>query len=261
MSTLEDALRQIMADETATLRAAPDLVDRVLRSSRRKKAKRMRLTALASVVAVAGAVVPIYLILDPGSVAVQEPGSGRPIVTFQTPQPNITGQATPEPPAIDDFPAPTPSKTPDLGDLGDGRAFGHVRVGYLPGGLRWSHWSVDFGDQYTTSWNYDGKKNGFYCVQIYVYEGQAVQGVNERVRAYRDEGKGEEVTVGDRTGYLIRQWIGEDGGKGTPTIILKMSEGRRAEVMFSPDYARRFNGTKAINRELKRIAEGLTADD
>jgi hypothetical protein len=260
MSMLEDDLRRLMADETEKLRAAPDLVDRVLRSSRRKKTKRIRLAALATAVAVAGAVAPAYLILGPDSATVQGTKVGGPVAASETSQPDITSQTVPEPPAIDDFP-PTPSATPDLGDLGDGRAFGRVKVGYLPDGLQWSHWSLNFGDQYTTSWNYDGDRNGFYCVQIYVYEGQAVQEVDERVLAYRDEGKGEEVTIGDRTGYLITQGVGEDGMKGTPTIILNVGEGRRVEVMFSPVYAKEFNGTEGVDRELKKIAEGLTAGD
>ncbi|GIH98230.1 hypothetical protein [Planobispora takensis] len=29
-------------------------------------------------------------------------------------------------------------------------------MGYLPDRLQWSHRSQDFGDAYTTSWNYDG---------------------------------------------------------------------------------------------------------
>lgn len=251
MSTLEDDLRRLMADETARLQAAPDLVDRVLRSSRRKKANRVRLSALAVAVAVAGAVTPAYLILGPSS-TVQGTGYGGPVTVSET--------SLPEPPAIDDTGAPVPSKSADLGDLGDGKAFGRVQVGYLPDGLRWSHWSRDFGDKYTTSWNHDGDENGSYCVQIYVYEGQAVGEVDERVQAFRDEGQGKEVTVGDRTGYLLRQWVGEDGMEGTPTVILSVGEGRRVEVMFSSVYAKEFENAGAVDRELKRIAEGLTAD-
>ncbi|GAA4222740.1 hypothetical protein FHR32_003815 [Streptosporangium album] len=260
MSMLEDDLRRLMADETETLHAAPDLVDRVIRSSRKKKTTRVRLTALVTAVAVAGVMAPAYLILGSGSAPVPGTGAGGPVAAAETSQPGVTGQAVPEPPAIDDFP-PTPSPTPDLGDLGDGKAFGSVKVGYLPDGLQWSHRSMDFGDSYTTSWNYDGDKTGFYCVQIYVYEGQAVQEVDERVRAYRDEGQGADVTIGDRTGYQIRQWVGEDGMAGTPTIILNMGEARRIEVMFSPVYAKKLNGDTAIGRELKKIAEGLTVDD
>ncbi|MFI7146449.1 hypothetical protein ACIBO2_16135 [Nonomuraea sp. NPDC050022] len=249
MSVLEERLRQIMADETARLRAAPDLVERVLRSSRRKR-KRVKLAAMAVSAAVVATAVPAFLILGPSPTTVLTP-------TVST-SPATPDPTQPDTPAIDDTPAP-PSPTPDFGDLGDGRAFGRVKVGYLPDGLRWGNWSLNFGDKYTTSWNYDGDKHGFYCVQIYVYEGAAVQEPDDRVQEYRKDGKGEEVAIGDRTGYLITQNVGEDGGKGTPSLMLTMSEGRRAEVMISPVYAKKLGGAKT-KRELLKIAEGLTAD-
>ena len=257
---LEDDLRQMMADETAGLRAAPDLVGRVMRSTRSKRTRRVRLTALAAAVTVAGAVAPAYMVLAPGGVAAPEAGPGA-AVAVETPRPDVTGQAPPSPPAIDDTPEPDPSPPADLGDLGDGRAFGHVKVGYLPDGLRWSHWSLDRGDEYSTSWNHDGKADGFYCVQIYVYEGQAVQEVDARVRGYREAADGREVPIGGGTGYLVRQSVGEDGEKGTPSIFLSVGEGRRAEVMFSPAYAKEYDGDKTMENELVKIAEGLTADD
>lgn len=240
MPTLEDRIRQIMADETAPLHAAPDLVERVIRSSRRKRT-RGRIAAVAASLAVV-ATAPLYLVAAPGAVQ-------TPVVS-----------ETPEPPAIDDTP-PVPSEPPNLGDLGDGRAFGHVKVGYLPDGLQWSPWSVDFGDRYSTSWNKDGDASRGYCVQIFVYEGAAVQEVEDRVRLHRQEGEGEETTVGDRTGYVVIANVGEDGMAGTPTLILNMGEQRRAEIMFSPPYAKEFGGAKAVERELSKIAEGLTADD
>ncbi|WP_285707203.1 hypothetical protein [Microtetraspora sp. NBRC 16547] len=40
-----------------------------------------------------------------------------------------------------------------------------------------------------------------------------------------------------------------------------MGEKRRAEIMFSPVYAKKFTGAEAIDAELKKIAEGLTADN
>ncbi|MEV4109842.1 hypothetical protein [Nonomuraea sp. NPDC049695] len=246
MPTLEERLRQVMADETARLHAAPDLVDRVVRSTRRKRT-RGRVAALATSVAVIAAG-PLYLTAAPG--AMQTP------TVSETP----AVSETPDPPAIDDTP-PVPSDPPSLGDLGDGKTLKHVKVGYLPEGLKWSHWSVDYGDSYSTSWNFDGDKNGFYCVQIFVYEGEAVQQVDERVQAHRDEGEGEEVTVGDRTGYAVIANVGEDGMAGTPTLILNMGEQRRAEIMFSPAYVKKFPNAKAVERELTKIAEGLTADN
>ncbi|MDR8408229.1 hypothetical protein MTP10_05720 [Nonomuraea sp. 3-1Str] len=246
MPALEDQLRQIMADETAKLHAAPDLAWRVMRSSRRRRG-RGRIAAVATSLAVAAAA-PLYLTVAPG--ATQAPAAHE----------TASASEAPAEPAIDDTP-PAPSEPPSLGDLGDGKAFGRVKVGYLPDGLQWSHWSVDNGDAYTTSWNYDGDKNGFYCVQIYVYEDQAVQEIDDRVKAHRDEGEGEEVTVGDRTGYTVVQGVGEDGGKGTPTLFLNMGERRRAEIMFSPMYVKKLDGPEAVDRELKKIAEGLTAAD
>ncbi|GIH93022.1 hypothetical protein ACFFMN_02480 [Planobispora siamensis] len=261
MSTLEDELHRLMGEETARLRAAPDLVDRVVRSTRRRhRTKRIGFTALVAAAAFAAAAVPAYLVLGPDSVAVPEPAVSGPAPASETSRPEATDEAAPEPPAIDDT-IPAPSPTRDLGDLGDGKAFKSLRVGYLPKRLQWSHWSLDFGDKYTTSWNYDGDSNGFYCVQIYVHEGQAVQEVDERVQGYRDEGEGAEVAVGDRTGYLVRQGVGEDGGDGTPTLVLSVGEGRRVEVMFSPDYAKDLGGAEAVDRELKKIGENLTAAD
>jgi hypothetical protein len=238
---LEEEIRQIMADETARLQAAPDLAERVMRASRGRRT-RARVAALAASVAVIAAAPIAYL--GVGSVATVGQQS--------------TISAAPEPPAIDDTP-PVASKPRELGDLGDGKEFGQVKVGYLPERLRWSNWSVDFGDRYSTSYNFDGDKNGFYCVQIYVYEEAAVQELDDRIQQYRDEGDGEEVTVGDRTGYLVVQHVGEDGMKGTPTLFLRMGDRQRAEIMFSPVYAKEFSGAEAVSAELKRIAEGLTS--
>ncbi|QFY12860.1 hypothetical protein GBF35_45470 [Nonomuraea phyllanthi] len=240
MPTLEERLRQIMTDETAHLHAAPDLVERVIRSSRRRR-RQGRLAALATSLAVVAAA-PLYVAVAPG--AMQAPAIS------ETPLP---------PPPIDDTP-PLPSEPPSLGDLGDGREFGHVKVGYLPDGLRWSHWSADLGDRYTTAWNYDGDSGGFYCVQIHVYEGAAVQMADDQVRAHRDEGEGREVAVGDRSGYLVVEGVGEDGMEGTPTLTLDMGERRRVSIMFSPTYAKKFPDATAVDHELIRIAEGLTAD-
>ncbi|MBB3724717.1 hypothetical protein [Nonomuraea dietziae] len=241
MPMLEDEIRRLMADETAGLQAASDLAERVVRSSRVKR-RRTWTAAVAASVAVVAATPVAYLTV--GSVA--------------TTGAQVTASVAPEPPPIDDVPA-LPSDPPDFGDLGDGKEFGHVKVGYLPERLRWSHWSVDYGDTYSTSYDYKGDKDGFYCVQIYMYEEAAVQEVVDRIQGYRDEGDGEEVTIGDRTGYLVVQHVGEDGMKGTPTLFLRMGEKQWAEIMFSPTYAKEFSGPEAVTAELKKIAEGLTS--
>ncbi|MDF2710285.1 MAG: hypothetical protein K0R62_5937 [Nonomuraea muscovyensis] len=244
MPTLEDEIRRLMADETARLHAAPDLLGRVMRSHRDRR-RRARAAAVAAAVAACVIVVaPPVAYLTAGSV--------------HTIGEQSTLSAVPEPPAIDDTP-PVPTEPPDLGDLGNGREFGHVKVGYLPERLQWSQRSLDLGDSYSTSYNFDGDRNGFYCVQIHMYEEEAVQEVGDRIQAYRDEEDGEEVTVGGRSGYLVVQHVGEDGGKGTPTLFLRTGDRQWAEIMFSPLYAEEFSGAEAVSAELKKIGEGLTS--
>jgi len=64
MSRLENELRTAMAEGTATLRAAPDLVDQVVRLSRRRKARRLKLVAAAAAVVVAAGAVPAFVTLS-----------------------------------------------------------------------------------------------------------------------------------------------------------------------------------------------------
>ncbi|WP_327588312.1 hypothetical protein OHA25_15775 [Nonomuraea sp. NBC_00507] len=240
MPTLEDEIRRLMADETARLQAAPDLLTRVMHSHRNRR-RRAKAAAVAASVAV---VVAPVAYLTAGSVA--------------TTGEQATISAVPEPPAIDDTP-PVRSEPPDLGNLGDGKEFGHVKVGYLPERLQWSQWSVDFGDRYSTAYNYEGDDTGSYRVQIYMYEEAAVQEVDDRIQGYREEGEGEEVAIGDRSGYLVVQDVGEDGMKGTPTLFLRMGDRQWAEIMVSPMYVKEFSGIEAVTAELKKIAEGLTS--
>ncbi|AQZ67466.1 unnamed protein product [[Actinomadura] parvosata subsp. kistnae] len=244
MPTLEDELRRLMADDTARLHAAPDLLERVVRSHR---ARRSRVKAVAVAASVAAALVvvggpAVYLSAGPA------PTAGGPGTT----------SAVPEPPAIDDTP-PAPTEPANLGDLGDGKEFGHVKVGYLPERLVWGNWSIDHGDSYSTSYNYKGDDEGSYRVQIFVYENGAVQELEDRLQTYRDEEEGQEVTVGGRSGYQVVTNVGEDGMAGTPTLFLKLGDRQWAEITFSPVYAKEFRDAEAVTAELNRIGEGLTS--
>ncbi|MGW3346930.1 hypothetical protein ACWDA3_26760 [Nonomuraea rubra] len=244
MPTLEDEVRRLMADETARLRAAPDLLERVVRAHRDRR-RRVRTAAVtASVIASMAVVAAPVVYLTAGSA----PPAGE----------RATTSAVPEPPAIDDTP-PVRTEPETLGDLGDGRGFGHVRVGYLPERLRWSGWSIDHGDSYSTSWNHKGDDEGTYQVQIFVHEDAAVQELGDRLQIHRDEGEGEDVTVGDRSGYLVVTNVGEDGMAGTPTLFLKLADTQWAEIIFSPVYAKEFSGPEAVTAELRKIAAGLTS--
>ncbi|GAA1698488.1 hypothetical protein GCM10009733_111370 [Nonomuraea maheshkhaliensis] len=241
MPTLEEEIRRLMAEGTAELRAAPDLTERVVWSAGAKRRRRVRVAVVAAMAAACVAAVPAVLSFSIGTA----PMAG----TFAT---------TPEPPAIDDTP-PEPSDPPSLGDLGDGREFGRVKVGYLPGGLEWSGRSVDLGDTYLVSYVHPGDEKGSYQVEIMVHEGAAVHEAEGRIAAHRDEADGEEVTVGGRSGYLVVQHVGEDGMKGSPTLFLRTADGQLAEIVFSPVYAAEYDGTEAVDAELLRIGQGLTS--
>src|SRR5690606_32385625 len=92
--------------------------------------------------------------LGAGTVVRQEPAGGTELAPGSTV--TIITAAPPE--------TPMP-RTTDLGDLGDARAFGRVKVGYLAEGLRWSGFSLAAGDAYTVSYDRDGDKSGPYYVQ------------------------------------------------------------------------------------------------
>ncbi|TYB60604.1 hypothetical protein FXF51_30775 [Nonomuraea sp. PA05] len=244
MPTLEDEIRRLMTDETARLRAAPDLLERVVRADR---GRRRRAKAAAMTACVAASVIIIG-----APVAYLSGGSAGPATE------RATTSAVPEPPAIDDIP-PARTEPENLGDLGDGRAFGHVRVGYLPKRLVWGEWSVDNGDSYTTSYFYKGDEKGSYRVQIFMYEDQAMPDIEDRIRSHREEEEGQDVTVGGRSGYQVVANVGEDGMAGTPTLFLKLNDRQWAEIMFSPVYAKEFSGADAVTTELKKIGEGLSS--
>ncbi|GAB2492149.1 hypothetical protein [Streptosporangium sandarakinum] len=236
MPTLEEILRRAMAEETRELHAAPDLARRVMRSGRggnAGRAGRAGRGALAAAVAVVAAVVPVQLFLTRGPAPAPVAGELSTVATGQAGGSRVFNE----------------------------RVLGHVKVVYLSPRLHWTHWWEDRAEEYTTTWNYDGDENGAYCVQILIREGRAAGEFDERLRDYRDRSTGEEVTIGDRTAYLVTQWVGGDEGPSTPSLLLDMGGTRRAEVMFSPSYAEDLGGPEAVERELRRIGEGLTSMD
>ena len=255
---LEREMHQIMAEETARLRAAPDLAERVIRSARRRNTRRLGIAAVAAAAAVVGITVPAYLTLAtapvrPVPVATSGPDTGD----QGAPQPLFT-----EPPP----PTPTPTATPRISrppiDIGSGNTVGRVHVGYMPDGLVRDEWAVNHGNQYSAAWHYPDDGEGTYRIQIFVFEGLAAAPQEEYWREYVDKGTAKTVSLGaGRTGLISTQWVGEDGGKGTPTAFVRVGEERVVEVLMSPDYAKDLGSERAIDRELTRVAAGLTADD
>ncbi|MEU7898349.1 PASTA domain-containing protein [Nonomuraea sp. NPDC049152] len=158
-----------------------------------------------------------------------------------------------------------------LGDLGDGRTFGGITLGYLPEGLVWGKWSNKWSTEkaygggmvYTTTFDTPGAPSGHYDIQVYVHEGKA----STKVENDLERDGVEIVEFGDERAYLAN--VGEGGEFGqlgaqegsepaTPTLGLKLTDDLAVEVAMSPDRAERL-GTEAVAAELKKIAEGVRA--
>lgn len=147
----------------------------------------------------------------------------------------------------------------DLGDLGDGRAFGGIRLGYLPEGLVWGKWSAKdrFGvHSYTTTFAKPDADYGVMSIQVFVFEGKAAR---EAAAKFPEKGA-ESVDVGGRQAWLASVL---DSGEVVPhgtvggllTIGWELRDGLAVEVCMSPDYAKEVDGAA----ELKKIAEQVRA--
>ncbi|MFD1537331.1 PASTA domain-containing protein [Nonomuraea guangzhouensis] len=148
----------------------------------------------------------------------------------------------------------------DLGDLGDGRKFGGIHLGYLPDGLEWGKWSGKNGfgkTSYTTTFKEPGQEEGFYAVQVVVFADEASKEITERLARYPDEGA-ETLDVSGKRAYLTKVTEGgEVAAKGddvsTSTIGWTLRKGLAVEVYISPDYSKKVDAQV----ELKKIAEGI----
>ncbi|MEV0144625.1 MULTISPECIES: PASTA domain-containing protein [unclassified Nonomuraea] len=150
----------------------------------------------------------------------------------------------------------SPAQEPqDLGDLGDGRTFGGIHIGYLPDGLAWDKWSGKNGfgkKSYTTSFSPGGDGSQGYGVQVVVYEGQATQRVRDRIGALPS------VEVGGREGYLAHLTEGGEVAQKaaddtTATVGFFVRDRLAVEAYISPVYAKKVDALA----ELKKIAEAI----
>ncbi|MEV1248851.1 PASTA domain-containing protein [Nonomuraea sp. NPDC049750] len=155
---------------------------------------------------------------------------------------------------------PEVSLPQDLGDLGDGRKFGGIHVGYLPDGLEWGKWSGKNGfgkTSYTTTFTEPGQEEGFYAVQVVVFADEASKQIAQQLATYSKDGA-EILDIAGKRAYLAKITEGGevDSGPGdstTSTIGWTLREGLAVEVYISPDYAKKVDAAA----ELKKIAEGI----
>lgn len=289
----EDALAEAMSAHVADVHASPFLGGAV-RRRRRAHLLRFRTAGAALVTATVALGVPVYLNLISGTnaaapaQAVHETKVVVPNVAGLTPweadnalkavglvaQPDGNATVATQNPRAGTQVDPgtviqltvNPMLPQELGDLGDGRKFGGIEIGYLPEGLKWREWSGKdrFGkDSYTTSFD-DGVDSGAYSIQVIVRRGEAVKTIQIR----RDAVAGKDwakVKVHGQEGYLAN--FGEDGephkvgvysepGGGTHTIGWNENDNLAIEVMMGPYRADKLSKDE-ISAELKRIADEI----
>ncbi|HUR08174.1 MAG TPA: PASTA domain-containing protein [Nonomuraea sp.] len=182
---------------------------------------------------------------DNGQVLLQSPAAGQEVTKGTNVQLTVSRE---------------PSVPQDLGDLGDGRKFGGIHVGYLPKGLEWGKWSGKNGfgkTSYTTSFVEPGQEKGFYAVQVVVFTDEASKQIAQRLTTYSSKGA-ETPDIGGKRAYLAKVTDGgevaaEDGDLTTNTIGWTLRGGLAVEVYISPNYAKKVDAKD----ELKKIAEGI----
>ncbi|MFI9559863.1 PASTA domain-containing protein [Nonomuraea endophytica] len=295
---VEEELREAMARHVADVHAPPTL-GRSVRRARRRHAIRFRTAGAALVVAAVAVTVPVTVPVllasgEPQPVRGNETASVVVKTTVTVPDVNglkldqavktlraaglqvddiaeIPQFVTAQKPAAGEEVEPgtkvmLTSALQDLGDLGDGREFGGIRVGYLPEGLSWGKWSGKDGfgkTSYTTSFA-EPNKDGFYSIQIVVYEGEAASFVGKRLADFPGQGA-ETVEVKGKKAYLANvSEVGEvakvgaytEPGGGTHTIGWKLRDGLAVEIMMSQFRVERI-GKDKIKDELVKIAEGI----
>ncbi|MFE0146295.1 PASTA domain-containing protein [Nonomuraea sp. NPDC059007] len=291
---VEEELREAMARHVADVHAPPTL-GRSVRRARRRHTIRFRTAGAALVTAAVAVTVPAVLTSnEPQQVRGNETASA--VVTTKVTVPDVNGlkldQAvktlraaglqvddvseipefvTEQKPAAGEQVEPGTKVTlfsalQDLGDLGDGREFGGIRVGYVPEGLSWGNWSGKNGfgkTSYTTTFD-EPNKDRFYSIQIVVYEGDAASFVENRLAEFPGQGA-ETVEIKGKKAYLANVSEGGEVAKvgaytepegGTHTIGWKLRDGLAVEVMMSQFRVKNI-GKDKIKDELVKIAEGI----
>ncbi|MGI5485797.1 PASTA domain-containing protein [Microtetraspora malaysiensis] len=198
----------------------------------------------------------------PGTVIAQEPPAGH--IAPEGGRVQVTIATTAVPTTDEKSKAADDGLPQDLGDLGDGRTFGGIHLGYLPDGLEWGKWSGKDGfgkTSYTTTWVESSRAStGEYSVQAVVYKGKAA-------RARRGIAKGDPVTIRSRQGYLGRLTEGgeavaetaEAAEATTLTLVWFPRADLAVEIMMSPTFSTKLGD--ADKTEIQKIAEGVVVRD
>ncbi|MEV4112355.1 PASTA domain-containing protein [Nonomuraea sp. NPDC049695] len=292
---IENDLADAMTAHVADVQAPPDL-GRSVRRRHRSRAVRFRVAGAALVTAALAVAVPVTLnSAELAGTANTASGRGQSVVeTGSVTVPRVTGERAAEAiyelrnvglrvdsvatemrngfvrsqsPGAGEKVGPrshveigVEPPPQDLGDLGDGRKFGAVRVGYLPDGFTWGRWSGKdwLGAGYATGFDKPAADDETYWIEVMVYEGVAVKGV---------------YTGFPRTGAQIVDVNGKEGrlanlseagevepfftDKSTLTMAWKLRDDLAVKLRVSPDYEIAVGNR--VHTELKKIARGIRA--
>ncbi|GAA3591706.1 hypothetical protein GCM10022419_088200 [Nonomuraea rosea] len=291
--TIEDDLADAMSAHVAGVQAAPDL-GRSVRRRHRAHVLRFRTGGAALLTAAVAVVVPLGLTSsEPAAPPHPAGGQDRAVMRNDVTVPDVTGKSVAEAVRIlneaglvtdqsvlqvrngvvnSQSPAAGARVAPGtrvdmvvlssvpapqaLGDLGDGREFGGIRVGYLPDGLEWGKWSGDNvigdGKSYTTSYRTPGLPRGEFSVQVIVAQGASA----DDLYAFMPEMQTRTVDVlGKPARVSERGDVPPEIEAGAPTIIWKLRDDLAVEVCISPGYTKEIDAMT----ELTKIAEGIRA--
>ncbi|WP_433437310.1 PASTA domain-containing protein [Nonomuraea sp. CA-141351] len=289
---IEDDLADAMAAHVAEVQAPPDL-GRTVRRRHRSRVVRFRVAGAALVTAALAVAVPMTLnSAELAGTTNTAGGRGQSVVeTGGVTVPNVTGRRAAEAisalrnvglvvdnvgtelrngfvrrqnPVSGEKVAPRTHVEIDvgtppqhLGDLGDGRKFGAIRLGYLPDGFIWGRWSGKgtSGHSYATSFDKPATDERMFWVQVIVFEGEAAKG------RYVESPKGAEIVdVNGKKAWLAN--LGEAGevepfftDKSTLTMAWKLRDDLAVRLTVSPDYEMAVGN----HSELKKIAKGIRA--
>ncbi|MFI6811724.1 PASTA domain-containing protein [Nonomuraea sp. NPDC050328] len=289
MSTVEDLLREAMSREVEDVRGPAGLAAAVRRGSRARRLRARAVGTALVVVAVSGGAA--FLLVEPEPAGKNAATSASVVTEVAVPdvvkmppeqasarleqaglKPVLRtdpGEVTSQDPAAGTLVKPgteiqlysARKRAQHLGDLGDGRAFGGIRLTYLPDDLRWGRWSVKdtFGvTSYSTTYDEPGHPQGYYGLQVFVFEGKATEDPAKLLEKMDDR-----VDVGSAEGGIASVHetgslhdLGVTGELQTPTVVWPLGD-LWVQIKMSPDRAAKLGGTDAVKEELLKVARGV----
>ncbi|RJL30762.1 hypothetical protein [Bailinhaonella thermotolerans] len=260
---VEETLRKAIDERVAEVRPPAGLAQAV----RRRRARRRTwygVAAVAAATAVIAGAFPAYQALTAPPQAPVLSGGGSPDPALPTPggvepalpSPGVsapdgkrdesTATFSPETGPFEVTATAEPEATP--APAGDGREYGGIAIGHIPGGLKWNGQTLEntFGSApstYSRMWGVDGEK----WVQVIVYRGAAVGDLAARLAGYREQGA-KPIRINGHEAFQVR--TGEAMG-------LLMEKGQPVLAWTQPGYGIEILSHDVAESEVRAVAESI----